>query len=117
MLRKICPLSSQGKQDHFVRTFGFNTGNTCRVGDEKMDWMQMFSLCHKLKKTMLRYQYVLANTTSAQGDFARTAGTWANQIRILQEQIKKFASVIGTGFIAAFKPFVQTLNKSHGESH
>lgn len=63
------------------------------------------------EKTMLRYQYVLANTTSAQGDFARTAGTWANQIRILQEQIKKFASVIGTGFIAAFKPFVQTLNK------
>lgn len=37
--------------------------------------------------------------------------TWANQIRILQEQIKKFASIIGTGFIAAFKPFVQTLNK------
>lgn len=63
------------------------------------------------EKTMLRYQYVLANTTSAQGDFARTANTWANQIRILQEQVKKFAAVIGTGFIAAFKPFVQTLNK------
>ena len=63
------------------------------------------------EKTMLRYQYVLANTSAAQGDFARTSNTWANQIRILQEQIKKFASVIGTGFIAAFKPFVQTLNK------
>ena len=25
------------------------------------------------EKTMLRYQYVLANTTAAQGDFARTA--------------------------------------------
>ncbi len=36
--------------------------------------------------------------------------TWANQLRILQEQIKKFASIIGTGFIAAFKPFLQTLN-------
>lgn len=63
------------------------------------------------EKTMLRYQYVLANTTAAQGDFARTSNTWANQIRILQEQVKKFATVIGTGFIAAFKPFVQTLNK------
>lgn len=62
------------------------------------------------EKTMLRYQYVLANTTAAQGDFARTANTWANQVRILQEQIKKWASVIGTGFIAAFKPFLQTLN-------
>ena len=63
------------------------------------------------EKTLLRYQYVLSNTTAAHGDFARTAGSWANQIRILQEQIKKFASIIGTGFIAAFKPFVQTLNK------
>lgn len=62
------------------------------------------------EKTMLRYQYVLANTTAAQGDFARTANTWANQVRILQEQLKKWASVIGTGFIAAFKPFLQTLN-------
>lgn len=62
------------------------------------------------EKTMLRYQYVLANTTAAQGDFARTSNTWANQIRILQEQLKKWASVIGTGFIAAFKPFIQTLN-------
>lgn len=63
------------------------------------------------EKTMLRYQYVLANTSAAQGDFAKTSNTWANQIRILQEQIKKFASVIGTGFIAALKPFIQTLNK------
>ena len=65
----------------------------------------------QVEKTMLRYQYVLANTSAAQSDFARTSNTWANQIRILREQIKKFASVIGTGFIAAFKPFVQTLNK------
>lgn len=62
------------------------------------------------EKTMLRYQYVLANTSAAQGDFARTSNTWANQLRILKEQIKKFASVMGTGLIAAFKPFLQTLN-------
>lgn len=67
------------------------------------------------EKTLLRYRYVLANTTAAQGDFTRTANTWANQIRILQEQIKKFASVIGTGFIAAFKPFLQTLNVVMGK--
>lgn len=67
------------------------------------------------EKTMLRYQYVLANTTAAQGDFARTANTWANQVRILQEQLKKWASVIGTGFIAAFKPFLQTLNTVMGK--
>lgn len=67
------------------------------------------------EKTMLRYQYVLANTTAAQGDFIRTQDTWANQVRILQEQLKKWASVIGTGFIAAFKPFLQNLNVVMGK--
>lgn len=67
------------------------------------------------EKTMLRYQYVLANTTAAQGDFARTANTWANQVRILQERFKQWASVLGTGFIAAFKPFIQTLNNVMGK--
>ena len=67
------------------------------------------------EKTMLRYQYVLANTTAAQGDFARTANTWANQVRILKERFKQWASVLGTGFIAAFKPFIQTLNNVMGK--
>ena len=62
------------------------------------------------EKTMLRYQYVLANTTAAQGDFARTSGTWANQIRILRQQLEQLASTIGGTLINAFKPFVQALN-------
>ena len=69
----------------------------------------------QMEKTMLRYQYVLANTTAAQGDFVRTQDTWANQLRILQEQFKQFASVMGTGFIAAFKPVLQTLNNVMGK--
>lgn len=69
----------------------------------------------QMEKTMLRYQYVLANTTAAQGDFVRTQDTWANQLRILQEQFKQFASVMGTGFIAAFKPVLQTLNDVMGK--
>lgn len=62
------------------------------------------------EKTMLRYQYVLANTTAAQGDFARTADTWANQIRVLKQQFEILGSVIGGVFINAFKPLVKTLN-------
>ena len=69
----------------------------------------------QMEKTMLRYQYVLANTTAAQNDFQRTQNTWANQLRILQEQFKQFASVMGTGFIAAFKPVLQTLNNVMGK--
>lgn len=62
------------------------------------------------EKTMLRYQYVMANTAAAQGDFARTADTWANQIRILKQSFEQLAAIIGGALINAFKPFVRTLN-------
>ena len=67
------------------------------------------------EKTMLRYQYVLANTTAAQGDFARTSDTWANQIRILKQQFQQLGLVIGKGVIAAFKPFIRGLNSVLGK--
>lgn len=63
------------------------------------------------EKTMLRYQYVMANTGAAQGDFARTSMTWANQTRILVENFKALGSVLGGTFINAFKPLVVTLNE------
>lgn len=66
------------------------------------------------EKTMLRYQYVLANTSAAQGDFARTSQTWANQIRILKEQFVQLGGVVGTAFINMLKPLVTALNTAMG---
>ncbi len=66
----------------------------------------------QMEKTMLRYQYVMANTTATQGDFAKTANTWANQIRILRQQFEQLASIIGTAFVNMLKPVVQSLNKA-----
>ena len=67
------------------------------------------------EKTMLRYQYVMANTGAAQGDFARTANTWANQVRILKQNFEQLGSVIGGTLINAFKPLVQALNSVMGK--
>lgn len=67
------------------------------------------------EKTMLRYQYVMANTGSAQGDFARTANTWANQVRILKQNFQQLGSVVGGTLINAFKPLVQALNSVMGK--
>lgn len=64
----------------------------------------------QMKKVMLRYQYVMENTKVAQGDFLLTLDTWANRLRVLQEQFKAFGTVVGTGLIAAFKPFLRNLN-------
>ena len=66
----------------------------------------------QMEKTMLRYQYVMANTGAAQGDFMRTADTWANQVRVLKENFKALGSVIGSTFINALKPLVKALNSA-----
>ncbi len=62
------------------------------------------------EKTILRYEYVLANSSRAMGDFIRTADTWSNQIRILQQQLQRLGSVIGTAFINFLKPLVKSVN-------
>lgn len=62
------------------------------------------------EKSMLRYQYVMANTGAAQGDFARTADTWANQIRILKQNFEQLGAVVGGTFINMLKPLVKALN-------
>ncbi len=63
------------------------------------------------EQSILRYNYLLAKTSDAQGDFARTAGTWANQMRLLKLNIQSISAVIGQGLIAAILPAVQLLNK------
>lgn len=62
------------------------------------------------EKTMLRYQYVMANTTAAQGDFERTINTWANQTKIARENLKRLQIILGQIGINTFKPLVQNFN-------
>lgn len=63
------------------------------------------------EKVLLRYNYVMANTQAAQGDFAKTADTWANSVRVLKQEFQAWGSIIGSVVINALKPFVQALNK------
>lgn len=62
------------------------------------------------QKAMLRYQYVMENTAAAQGDFARTADTWHNQIVVLQQSFQSLAAIVGGVLINAFKPLIRMLN-------
>jgi hypothetical protein len=63
------------------------------------------------EKIALRYNYVLSVTKDAQGDFARTSGTWANQTRLLTENFKSLMTVLGNNLISVLTPVVQVLNK------
>ncbi|MGN0648442.1 MAG: hypothetical protein ACI4J3_07425 [Oscillospiraceae bacterium] len=62
------------------------------------------------EKVQLRYNYVMAQTALAQGDFAKTSGGWANQLRILSEQWKEFSSTIGQVLVQVLLPALTTLN-------
>lgn len=62
------------------------------------------------EKVILRYNYILQATADAQGDFAKTSDSWANQTRILKEQFQQLLGVLGKGFIAALTPAVKALN-------
>lgn len=64
------------------------------------------------EKTMLRYQYVMENTTTSHGDFERTIDTWANQTRIASENLKRLRTIIGQINIYTFKPLVKNFNNA-----
>lgn len=62
------------------------------------------------EQATLRYNYILDKTKDAQGDFAKTIGTFANQWRLLKLNIQSISAVIGQGLIAAILPGIKWLN-------
>lgn len=62
------------------------------------------------EKVQLRYQYVMAQTALAEGDFAKTSDSWANQVRMLSEKWKELLSILGGGLIQVLTPAIQLLN-------
>lgn len=67
------------------------------------------------EKVQLRYNYVMEQTSLAEGDFARTSDSWANQTRILSEQFKELLSVLGSGLITTLTPIVKLFNTILGQ--
>lgn len=70
-----------------------------------------YSEMSQAERVALRYSFVLNATKNAQGDFARTSGSWANQVRILREQFSELAGIIGTGLIRVLTPVITLFNK------
>ena len=58
----------------------------------------------------LRYAYIMENTTNAQGDFARTGGGAANQMRIFQESLKQLAQQFGSVILPTFTKVITYVN-------
>jgi hypothetical protein len=71
------------------------------------------------QRAFAAYEAILADTQKAQGDFARTSGELANQLRIAEAQIKDASAELGESLlplvrdaVVAFNDFIQTVDFS-----
>lgn len=62
------------------------------------------------EQVLLRYNYLLGVTTDAQGDFARTSGSFANQIRILQLNFDQLRIAVGNALIPIAQAVLPGIN-------
>jgi len=62
------------------------------------------------EKVALRYKFVLDKLSLANGDFARTSDSWANQTRVLSLRFNELKATLGQGFINVFTPIVKGIN-------
>nr|DAO80817.1 MAG TPA: minor tail protein [Caudoviricetes sp.] len=62
------------------------------------------------EKVALRYKFVLDKLNIANGDFARTSDSWANQTRVLSLRFNELKATLGQGFINIFTPIIKGIN-------
>lgn len=63
------------------------------------------------EKATLRYNYLMAQTADAQGDFARTSDSFANQQRILELQTQNLAAAFGEKLLPSLNNIMNTANE------
>jgi len=61
----------------------------------------------QLEKVQLRYNYVMEMTKNAHGDFQRTSGSAANQLRQFRETLKELAGAFGSTILPVITPVIK----------
>lgn len=70
-----------------------------------------YSSMTQAEQVALRYGYIMEALALANGDFAKTQDSWANQTRILSMQWQEFMSIVGQMLITVLTPCVRILNE------
>lgn len=98
-----------------LRTYGINVSATNLELYRMSKGIQTaYKDMDQASRITLRYNYIVESASQAQGDFARTQFTWANQIRLLKSQFMSLASIVGGYFIKTLLPVVRILNQIVG---
>ena len=72
---------------------------------------QTYTQMNETNKAILRYNYLLSQTTAMQGNASANAGTWTNQIRMLKANFQSLGSLLGGALIKLLYPVVTVLNQ------
>lgn len=73
-----------------------------------------YSEMSQAEQVMLRYNYLMDATQDAQGDFARTSGSFANQTKLLNENWQAFTGELATGVLPILSATIGMLNGALG---
>ena len=69
-----------------------------------------YSAMSQAEQVLLRYNYLLSVTGDTQGDFARTSGSFANQIRLLQLNFDQLRISVGSALIPIAQAVLPSIN-------
>lgn len=83
-----------------LKTFAYSQGITKQVKDMT-----------EAEKVNLRYAFVLSKTKNAQGDFERTGGGAANQMRVFTESLKQVGQQLGAVILPIFTKVISFVNE------
>lgn len=69
-----------------------------------------YSAMSQSEKVALRYSYVMEKSAQAQGDFARSSDSWANQMRMLKGHLQEIMTSLGQILTHVLLPIVKVIN-------
>lgn len=95
-----------------VRSYGILiTEATLKAQLQKMGMADLTGEALEQAKVLARLQLIYAGTTDAQGDAARTSGSFANQMKAFRAQVTELSVELGKILIPAATKLVSTLSE------
>lgn len=79
-----------------------------------MGLQEKWSKMDAATQTLVRYSYLMESTTLAQGDFSRSSESYANQMRLLEENIANLQLSIGEALLPVLTDLVSWFNGLFG---
>jgi len=96
-LKKFGVVMTDVNLKEFAKEIGITAKQYANLGSEE--------------KTLLRFQYVMAQTTDAQGDFARTSDGTANSMKSFEASVADLVTLIGSQVIPIVTPIIQKITE------